>query len=295
MRRGVRVRYQLVGLTLVALAPAISAWLANTASGRAWALLLDGTVSDRPGVWRLMRGGLAFVVIPTLALVLVLMLLYLYRRRSLRSVFVLGAIALLANFTAQFVKHTPFGLGEAWSSLNPLSGHVAVVAGIGLGWLVVAPARWRFVSTLATLVAVGCVSAGVMLAGWHTPFQVLCPLLISTAWALGCAPYSDRNVEVRRTDEPARARPWTELVLVVAGVGILAVVAVLVQHGSGDHPASVWSISLALAGAVGASSTAVGVVAHASRAIGLEPVSACGRNQRQVQRNRPSDDAVLGH
>ena len=107
-------------------------------------------MSDRPGVWRLLRGGLAFVAIPALLVVLAAMLFYLYRCRALRSLAVLGAVALLGNVTAQSVKHVPLGLGQAWSTLNPLSGHVAVAASIGLGWLIVIPGAQRSVSAMVS-------------------------------------------------------------------------------------------------------------------------------------------------
>lgn len=264
-----RVCCQVAGLTLVTVAAPISAWLAATASGRAWSEIIDDTMSDRSGAWHFMRGGLAFLVIPALLLVLALILLFLYRRRSMRSVVVLGIIVLLSNLTAQFVKHAPFGLGEAWPTLNPLSGHVAVVTSISLGWLVVVPARLKPVSTVSAIVTIGGVSCGVMLAGWHTPFQVLCPVLISTGWAILCAPYADMSDE----QQAARAtgeRPWLDGALVFLGLSSLTLVAFHVGHRSGDSAASVWSIALALLGAAGASSTSVGLVAHATRAVRLE-------------------------
>jgi hypothetical protein len=295
MRRGVRVRLPLAGVSLAAVATPLSTWLAGTPQGSTWARLLDDTMSDRPGVWRLMRGGLAFLAIPALLVVLAALLLYLYRRRTLRSLAVLAAVALLGNVTAQFVKHVPFGLGEAWSTLNPLSGHVAVTASIGLGWLVVVPARRRSVSTIVVLATTAGVSAGVIAAGWHTPFQVLCPLLISTGWATALAPFADEDLEPGAGG--VMERPWLDWVLVLVGVGTVAAVVLAVQHGFVDGSARVPAVLIALAGAAGGASASVGLATRAARIV---------RRERRGVRERRSDvsrlpgkrsrgDAVLGH
>jgi hypothetical protein len=265
MRRGLWVRLPLAGVALVALATPLSTWLAGTPQGSTWGHLLDDTMSDRPGVWRLLRGGLAFVAIPALLIALAAMLLYLYRSRAMRSLAVLGAAALLGNVTAQFVKHVPFGLGEAWSTLNPLSGHVGVAASIGLGWLIVVPARQLAVSTIVVLATIAGVSAGVIVAGWHTPFQVLCPLLISTGWAMVLAPFADMALEPSPGGVPVMERPWLDRMLVLVGVGTVSVVALVVQHGFGDHSAGGSAVLMALAGAAGGASTSAGLAVRAER------------------------------
>ena len=89
-----------------------------------------------------------------------------------------------ANLTVQFVKIAPLGIEESSTALNPLSGHVGVAAGVCLGWLVVAPTPWRRRSAAAAAMILVAVSTGVMAAGWHSPFQVLCPLLMATGWAV---------------------------------------------------------------------------------------------------------------
>ncbi|HEY6742083.1 MAG TPA: hypothetical protein VI110_06960, partial [Lapillicoccus sp.] len=71
--------------------------------------------------------------------------------------------------------------------IDPMSGHVGVVAGIALGWLVVAPRKAIVVSALCAAAAITGISFGVILAGWHTLPQVMCPLLIATGWAVALA------------------------------------------------------------------------------------------------------------
>ena len=80
IRRRVSIRRTLAGMALVVLAPPVSTRMASSGRGRSWTQLLDDIMSGRPGVWRLMRGGLAFLAIPGLLVVLALLLLYLYRR-----------------------------------------------------------------------------------------------------------------------------------------------------------------------------------------------------------------------
>lgn len=297
MRRRVWLRLLLAGVAIVTVATPLSAWLAGTAQGSTWAQLLDDTMSDRPGVWRLLRGGLAFVAIPALLVVLAAMLFYLYRCRALRSLAVLGAVALLGNVTAQFVKHVPLGLGQAWSTLNPLSGHVAVAASIGLGWLIVVPARQRSVSTIVVLPTIAGVSAGVIVAGWHTPFQVLCPLLISTGWAMVLAPFADKELDPSPGGVPVMERPWLDRMLVLVGVGTVAEVALVVQHGFGDDRAGVSAVLMALGGAAACALTSVGLAVRAERIVRRE--RRCVGERRsdacELPGKRPRGNAVLGH
>jgi hypothetical protein len=269
--------------------------LARTQQGSSWGQLIDDTMSDRSEVWRLLRGGLAFVAIPALLAVLAAMLLYLYRRRALGSLAVLAAVALLGNVTAQFVKHVPFGLGDIWSTLNPLSGHVAVAASIGLGWLIVVPGCHRFVSTIAVLATIAGVSAGVIVAGWHTPFQVLCPLLISTGWSMMLAPYAD-ELEPDAAGVPVMDQAWFDWVLVLVGLGTVGGVALVVQHGFDDGSAAVSAVLVAIAGAAGGASTSVGLVSRAARIVRREQRIAVGRSDiGELPRKSSSGDAVLIH
>jgi hypothetical protein len=165
------------------IAAPLGAWMASVLPWEVWARVVDDTMSDRPGVWRLMRGALAYLAIPGFFIVLVLMLIACFRR-SVRAACVLAGVALLSNVSVQLVKHGPLWLGGSWSSVNPLSGHVGVAAGVCFAWLVVAPSELRRRSALASLIAIAGVSAGVVLAGWHTLFQVFCPMLICAGCAL---------------------------------------------------------------------------------------------------------------
>jgi hypothetical protein len=223
----------------------MSSSLAKTPVGRHWGDVVDATMSDRSGMWRLMRGGLAYLVVPALFGLLILMLWARYRR-SPRSAVMLGGVALLANLSTQVVKHPPFSLGDAWALLNPLSGHVGVAGGVLLGWLVVTPARNRGRWVLTAFGVIASVGSGVVLAGWHTPFQVVCPLLICTGWAIvGSAlmPHPDRPLG-----------PSVPILVTAAVVGLIGSLSVAIVVSSGAislTPDSAMPVLLALVTIIG--------------------------------------------
>jgi hypothetical protein len=184
------------GVALVAVAAPLSYVLASTTIGRDWTQVVDDTMSDRTGVWRLLRGGFAYLTIPALLLGLAVLLVVTYRR-SPRAAWVLAGTSLAGNVTVQLIKHPPPGI-VAWLPLDPLSGHVGVAASICLGWLVVAPVARRLRFAVVAALVIAAVAWGMLLAGWHSPFQILCPLLICAGWALvGRAVLLIRPVEGR--------------------------------------------------------------------------------------------------
>jgi hypothetical protein len=181
--RRARVTRAVGGLGLVVAAAPLSQWLADTTDGARWAQRLHDLVSDQSGVWRLMRGGLAYVAIPALLVLLALMALACYRR-SVRRAALLVITVVIANLSVQLVKHAPFGFADDVSRLNPLSGHVGVAASACLTWMVVAPPGRRRGTAPASGLIIGGVAFGVIMAGWHTPWQVLCSLMLCTGWAV---------------------------------------------------------------------------------------------------------------
>jgi hypothetical protein len=173
----------LLGLALVVGAVPAAVLLLSTAAGGPLTYVVADDLSSRSGPWQLLRDLLSRAAIPTLILILILMLLAVWRARR-RAAFVLALTALLVNLTVQAVKHSPVVLPGQLELIDPMSGHVGVVAGIALGWLVVAPRKAKVVSALCAAAAITGISFGVVLAGWHTLPQVMCPLLIATGWAV---------------------------------------------------------------------------------------------------------------
>jgi hypothetical protein len=130
-----------------------------------------------------LRDLLSRLTIPSFLVILVVMLVAV-GRTCRRAAFVLALTVVLANLTVQAIKHSPVVPPRQLALIDPMSGHVAIVAAIALGWLVVAPARAKAVSSLCAVVGITGISFGVVLAGWHTLPQVVCPLVISTGWAV---------------------------------------------------------------------------------------------------------------
>jgi hypothetical protein len=222
---------------------------------------VDVTMSGEPGGWRLFRGGLAYLAIPALLIVLGVLLWAAFRRWP-RAALVLAAVTLLGNVSVQTVKHTPFGLGERWSTLNPLSGHAGVVASVCLGWLVVAPVRYTTRSAVAAVALVGSVGAGVLLAGWHTPYQVLCPCLICAGWALlGAAVLSSHN-----------GGRTSRLGLILRGGGVVVLVGIAMALANGSVPIQqdrAGPVVTSVLAVFAASALVVGIVLWPASRIGL--------------------------
>jgi hypothetical protein len=184
---------------------------------------------------------------------------------------------LLSNLTVQFVKLVPLGIEESSTSLNPLSGHVGVAAGVCLGWLVVAPAPWRRRSAAGAAGVLVAVSTGVMTAGWHSPFQVLCPLLMATGWAIVGSAVLSRPSGVRGSGPSSDLRHGVAatlsglLVVVLSTAVLLRYPASMLQLGSAP-------VALGAFWTAGWCAAAVGVVTLASRHVaepsGATPVGA---------------------
>src|SRR4029453_12534502 len=142
MPRAGRLTMAAAGLVVVAVAAPLAGWMTYTPTGTRWSKVIDDTQTDVTGLWRVLQLGYVYLLIPALFVMFAVLLVSVYRR-SRRRAWVFGAVALLSNLTVQFVKLVPLGIEERSTSLNPLSGHVGVAAGVCLGWLVVAPAPWR--------------------------------------------------------------------------------------------------------------------------------------------------------
>lgn len=182
-RRGVPLGA--LSLTLL-LAWATTYGFRSTGPGQAWEAAATAAVTPlETGVWRLLRGTLAYLSIPAMLLVCACAVWFLFRRG--RASEVIGVIVLVAgaNATVQAIKHPLVpGLAQPGGSPVNLSGHVAVAGATCFAVLLAAKpdARgrggwvgWAFVSGL---------SAAILLTRWHTISEVLTPLFVSGAWAV---------------------------------------------------------------------------------------------------------------
>lgn len=168
---------------IVALAAALPVGHLPAGAGERWAILLEvhaHTLEVTVPTWAVELGR----TVKPVFLVLGLALAVLCYRRSRRRTAVLLAVILLANLTIQAIKYPLLFATPPLGGVNPLSGHTGLVAAVCLGWLVVAPAAFTAVSAVGAVLGITAVAALVTLAGWHTPAQVACCLLICAGWAL---------------------------------------------------------------------------------------------------------------
>jgi hypothetical protein len=272
MSRSGRLSMAAAGLVLAAVAAPLAAWMTITPTGTRWSKVVDDTQTDVTGVWRVLQLGYAYLLIPALSLLFAVFFGLAYRR-SRRAAWVFGAVALFGNLTVQFVKTAPLGIEQSSTALNPLSGHVGVAAGVCLGWLVVAPTPWRRRSAAVAAAVLVAVSSGVMTAGWHSPFQVLCPLLMTTGWAIVGAAFLSRDDHGRSRPEVSRDT-WHGVAATLSGLVVVAgTTALLLRYSASILQIGAPPVALAALWAAGWCAAAVGVVILASRYV-AEPAVA---------------------
>ena len=173
----------LAGFVILAAALPLTYLVASSPAGHVWpGLLEDEALLTKSTLWAPVSdlGRLAKPVVILLGLVMVVAC----ARVSRRSTAVLVGVVVLSNLTVQGLKRPVVFDAPHLGGLNPLSGHVGLVGAVLLGWLVVAPAALKAASVVCAVAAIGGVCAGVVLAGWHSPAQVLCCLMICLGWAL---------------------------------------------------------------------------------------------------------------
>ena len=261
----------LAGALMVLFAAPVSTLLTSEQTLASWVEVVGLTMSNEPGVWRAMRAVLRYGAIPMLFAALALLLVVSYRR-SPRAAAALALISLLGNLTTQVVKRVALD-GDVWGVLNPLSGHVALAAGIMLGWLVVVPASRRAAASLAAVVVIGAVGIGNVLAGWHTPFQVLCPILICLGWSLIGMAALGQDPMTEGTASQVRRRVAG---CVLVGLSVLALAPIVAELRTisptmAEHPLK--AVGLAVLGVVLAAGAAVGCVLVAASSTWSQPVA----------------------
>ena len=252
-----------VGLATVAVAAPLAGWMTSTPIGAHWSQVVDDTLTDLPQPLKVLQLVYAYLVIPTLVLAFAV-LCWLTYRRSRRAALTYAAVMLLTNLSVQFVKLAPLGLTPSSTSLDPLSGHVGVAAGVVLGWLLVAPVTPHLRSEVLSAAVLVAVTSGVMLAGWHSPFQVLCPLLFGMGWSLVGAAVLARGA----APPTLRARTWRDGAAIVSGAVVVGIsTAVLLADAATFPHLGAGPVVLAVCWTTGWCAVAVGVVDLASTRI----------------------------
>jgi hypothetical protein len=258
MSRSSRLAMAAAGLVVAAVAAPMAAWMTFTPTGNRWSQVVDDTQTGVTGVWRALQLGYAYLLIPALLLLFAVLLILAYHQ-SPTAAWVFGAVALFSNLTVQFVKIAPLGIEQSSTALDPLSGHVGVAAGVCLGWLLVAPAPWRWRSAAAAAVILVAVSTGVMTAGWHSPFQVLCPLLMATGWATVGGAVQSQRVTGRQSEVSHDTRHGVAATL--SGLLVVAVTtALLLRFPASMLQVGAAPVALAAVWTAGWCAAAVGVI-----------------------------------
>jgi hypothetical protein len=270
------------GFLLAAVAAPLAAWMTFTPTGNRWSKVVDDTQTGVTGVWRVLQLGYAYLLMPALLLLFAVLFVLAYRR-SPKDAWVVGGVVLFSNLTVQFVKIAPLGIEQSSTALDPLSGHVGVAAGGCLGWLVVGPTSWRRPSAAAAAAILMAVSSGVMTAGWHSPFQVLCPLLMATGWAVvGSAVLSPEEdgpwpSEMSRDTQHGVAATLSGLLVVALTTGLLLrYSASILQLGAAP-------VALAAVWTAGWCAAAVGVIILASRYVAVPTAARPMNTSRAIE------------
>jgi hypothetical protein len=153
------------------------------------------------------------VVLDALKVVLVAVsaVLVIVRARGglLRGVQV-AVVLLLANASVQGLKHWPGPPTGAAEGSEPLSGHAGLVGAVALTWL--ATSRLDRMSRNAGIAASAVAVTGLVaiVAGKHSPVQVVCPLVICLGWSAALlAVRADRPDLRSRSTAGERGRPPT--------------------------------------------------------------------------------------
>lgn len=239
------------------------------------------------GVWRIaarMRGltdVLHVASYATLAVGALVAATGLRRSRRVDPAVRAAVIVVGAGLTAQLLKRAlprphlpPQTLGDpSWPS-----GHATALMSVLLVALLLSPPSRRRVTAGVGVVIVATLGAGLLIAGWHRPSDVVAGYVLATTWTLALAP--DHPSRPRR---PFASRPVALTVSAVVAVGALWTVLVRV-------PAQPLTLRrdeyLVLASAV-VGAAAVALVAVAVRA--LPAATPSGRHGRAAA---GQDDAI---
>lgn len=285
-RAGLRVPWVVVPGVVVALA---APWLLAVAfagdPGQAWSRSVDAAVQPwEDGAWRVLRGGLKWIMPPAL-LAGVLVGFAVLLRRSGRGRAVLAAVAAAGGFGAtEAIKWgiVPFP-GYGPDGDHPLSGHAATAASALAFALVAVPAHRRVAAGVGGAVLVVGAEVGTVLARWHDAGDVVIPVVVSAgALAVVGAAAQPRP----DTGSPAS---WGRRDAALAAVVVCAgAAAAIVAPGVSARTTTLSAVGLA-AVAAAALLTAVGL--RTGAAIDSRYSPRCSTEDRTGARRAPRHDA----
>lgn len=227
-----------------------------------------GATHGQNRLWRVAEPVLdvvsvAFVVAGVGAAVLVAVL----RRRWVLAAQVVALVG-GANVTTQVLKHGVLDRPEllpGWTGENTLpSGHTTVAGSVAVALLLVTPRAWRPVVAVLGAAYTGMTGVSTLVGQWHRPSDVVAAVLVVLGWgALVCALTPASSLDVPRPG----ASPRTPGSHVVAALLLLAAVAgAVVAVGT--------LVGLARTGSPVVGPLASDVTAYAAGALGVLAVTA---------------------
>ncbi|MGV1009228.1 MAG: hypothetical protein ACOYBY_11560 [Dermatophilaceae bacterium] len=240
--------------------------LAYTTMGKAWEDAVSfGVAPLDAGVWRFMRGGLAYLAVPAALVVFVGAVSWAFRRRDKQAACAAVILVVGANVTMQAMKHSLLPILPP--AQRAISGHVCIAAATCLGVLLVVPLRARRAAVVFSWALLSAVSVAIVLTRWHTLGQVLLPLFSCATLAVSVYAVLGWLVRLQPLDAAHSFAPTSGVGTsgLLAGGGVLGLVLAWLAATVG--PAE-W---LAQSGVVLALSLAV-VISAAAVCIGLSSV-----------------------
>ncbi|ACZ31703.1 conserved hypothetical protein [Xylanimonas cellulosilytica DSM 15894] len=153
----------------------------------AWdAVVAHEVGGNQDGIWRIMRGGIKYLLPPALLVLVAVCVRDLLARGRRRAAVVAVVVTLGAFGTVEAVKvgfaPSPDWVAEA-ASWHEMSGHVAAAAAAAVPVLVAVRRGHALVAALTAVVVAG-VGVGVVLARWHTVADGVASLVMVTVWSL---------------------------------------------------------------------------------------------------------------
>lgn len=222
----------LLAVQVLALATLWHYAVRTTTGQRLDTIALAGTTIGRQRIEGIVSTVLdAVSVLSLLAATALIGFIALLRRRFALAVATTGLIA-GANVTTQLLKYglirPDLGVDPERAAVgNTLpSGHATVAASVAVALVLVLPPRIRGWAAVAGAGYAALAGVATLSAGWHRPSDAAASMLVVGAWAalagLGLWAIQPANTRV----EPRDAHALTALLLMLAGLALLAVSAV---------------------------------------------------------------------
>lgn len=224
---GARAAGWVVVAVVVAALPLVFALAFTGPAAHEWSQTLTTLVAPlADGAWRVLRGGLKWIMPPVLAVTALVCLVVLLRRRGVVRALVVAA-ATAGSFVVVEAAKTGLVPFPAYGpdGGRALSGHTATASSALLAVLAVTPARLRGrVAVVGAFLVTGA-EVGVVVGRWHDTADAVLSVVV-TACAAGVLGALAAAVRVRHGGaRPVPApRTWPLVLAVVCGVTTAALV-----------------------------------------------------------------------